>query len=212
MIISMNRIIKLIYIYFKQIYMIFLKNHICGISIFRRFYNFKIMGTNNTIVVKSLLPINVSIVIYGDNHKLTIEENVVFKKGQIWFEDHDCEICIESGTTIEEAHLAVAENGTKILIGKDCMFSKGIHIATTDSHSIIDIESGNRTNPAQDIIIGNHVWLGYCANVNKGVSIGDNVVVAGHSVVTKSIPANSIVAGVSARIVKSNITWNRIRI
>lgn len=82
------------------------------------------------------------------------------------------------------------------------MFSKGIHIATTDSHSIIDIESGNRTNPAQDIIIGNHVWLGYCANVNKGVSIGDNVVVAGHSVVTKSIPANSIVAGVSARIVK----------
>lgn len=177
--------------------MIFLKNHICGISIFRRFYNFKIMGTNNTIVVKSHLPINVSIVIYGDNHKLTIEENVVFKKGQIWFEDHDCEICIESGTTIEEAHLAVAENGTKILIGKDCMFSKGIHIATT---------------PAQDIIIGNHVWLGYCANVNKGVSIGDNVVVAGHSVVTKSIPANSIVAGVSARIVKSNITWNRIRI
>lgn len=96
--------------------MIFLKNHICGISIFRRFYNFKIMGTNNTIVVKSHLPINVSIVIYGDNHKLTIEENVVFKKGQIWFEDHDCEICIESGTTIEEAHLAVAENGTKILI------------------------------------------------------------------------------------------------
>lgn len=54
--------------------MIFLKNHICGISIFRRFYNFKIMGTNNTIVVKSHLPINVSIVIYGDNHKLLLRK------------------------------------------------------------------------------------------------------------------------------------------
>ena len=164
------------------------------------------------IEIHSPISNDVRIMIYGNNHKLIIEEGVVFKNRQICFEDHDCEICIESGTTIEDAHLAVAENGTKILIGKDCMFSKGIHIATTDSHSIIDIESGNRTNPAQDIIIGNHVWLGYCANVNKGVLIGDNVVVAGHSVVTKSIPANSIVAGVSARIVKSNITWNRIRI
>ena len=208
----MNGIIKLIYIYLKQIYMIFWKNHIYGISIFRRFCNFKIMGTNNTIVVKSHLPINVDIVIYGDNHKLIIEEDVVFKKGQIWFEDHDCEICIESGTTIEEAHLAVAENGTKILIGKDCMFSKGIHIATTDSHSVISLESGQRINPSQNIVIGNHVWLGYCVNINKGVVIEPDCIVASHSVVTKTIKSHSIAAGIPAKVVKSNITWNRISI
>lgn len=113
MIISMNRIIKLIYIYFKQIYMIFLKNHICGISIFRRFYNFKIMGTNNTIVVKSHLPINVSIVIYGDNHKLTIEENVVFKKGQIWFEDHDCEYALNQVLQLKKHILQWLRMGQK---------------------------------------------------------------------------------------------------
>ena len=149
---------------------------------------------------------------YGCNHKLIIEEGVVFKKGVIWFEDHDCEIRIGSGTTIEEASLAVAENDTKITIGKDCMFSRGIHIATTDSHSIISLETKERTNPAQDIVIGNHVWLGYCVNINKGVTIGENSVVAGHSVVTKDVPSNSIVAGIPSKIVKNKINWNRTRI
>lgn len=151
------------------------------------------------------------ITVYGNNHTLIIEEGVIFKKGVIWFEDHDCEIRIGAGTTIEEANLAAAENGTKIIIGKDCMFSKSIHITTTDSHSIINAETGERTNHARSIIIGNHVWLGYCTNINKGVTIGDNSVVAGHSVVTKPIASGSIVAGIPAKVIRDGINWNRER-
>lgn len=162
--------------------------------------------------MRSKLPKDVRIFIYGNNHHLIVEKNVIFKRGHIWFEDHNCEISIGAGTTIEEAELSVAENGTKITIGKDCMFSKGVHITTTDSHSIISIETGQRTNPAKNIEIRNHVWLGYNVNVNKGVTIEGNSVVAGHSVVTKSIPGNSIAAGVPAKIVKTGITWDRSRI
>lgn len=150
--------------------------------------------------------------VYGNNHTLIVEEGVVFKKGVIWFEDNDCEIRIGAGTTIEEANLAVAENGTRIIIGRDCMFSSSIHIATTDSHSIINAETGERTNHAQSVIIGNHVWLGYCANIHKGVTIGDNSVVAGHSVVTKPVASGTVVAGIPARVVRDGIKWSRERI
>lgn len=121
-------------------------------------------------------------------------------------------MCIGARTTIEDAELSVAENGTKLVIGKDCMFSRGIHITTTDSHSIISIETGKRINFAKNVIIGNHVWLGYCVNVNKGVTIGDNSVVASHSLVTKSNLPNSIIAGIPAKLIKNNITWNRARL
>lgn len=186
-------------------------NKLHGIGLSHRFHNLEIIGTNNVIDVRSKLPKDVRIFIYGNNHCLIIEEGVTFKRGQIWFEDHDCEIHIGAGTTIEEAELSVAENGTKITIGKDCMFSKGVFITTTDSHSIISLESGQRTNTAEDIEIRNHVWLGFSVNINKGVIIEDNSVIAGHSVVTKSVPSNSIAAGVPAKVVKSGITWDRTR-
>lgn len=71
--------------------------------------------------------------IQGNNHRLIIDEGVVFNKGQIWFEDHDCGIYIDMGSTIGEAFLAVAKSGSKIFIGEDCMFSQGIHVVITDS-------------------------------------------------------------------------------
>ena len=114
--------------------------------------------------------------------------------------------------TFKEANLAVTEIGTNLTIGKDCMFSRSIHIATIDSHSTIYALTGERTNPAEDITIGNHVWLGYCANIGKGVMIGGNAVVAGHSVVTKSVTPGTIVAGALAIVVKNGNTWTRDRL
>lgn len=172
----------------------------------------RVHGKGNVVELHSHLPKDVKIYIYGNNHRLIIEENVIFKEGVIWFEDNDCEIRIGKGTTIEEAHLAAAENGSRLTIGEDCMFSRGIRIVTTDSHSIIDLTTGNRTNFGKDVTIGNHVWLGYNVSVNKGCQIGDNSVVAGNSVVTKSLAKNTINAGIPAREVKTNVTWNRERI
>lgn len=108
--------------------------------------------------------------------------------------------------------MAVAEGGTKISIGKDCMISSNVRISTTDSHSIIDVTTRKRTNPAKNITIGNHVWLGYNVSINKGVIIAENSVIAGHSVVTKSVRANSIAAGVPAKEVKDGVDWDRMRI
>ena len=52
------------------------------------------------------------------------------------------------------------------------------------------------------VIIGNNVWIGMNATILKGVTIGDNSVVAAGSVVTKSVPANVVVAGNPAVVIK----------
>ena len=55
------------------------------------------------------------------------------------------------------------------------------------------------------IIIGNNVWIGTEARICKGVTIGDNAIIAANAVVTKDVPANAIAAGNPAKIVKTDI-------
>ncbi len=60
------------------------------------------------------------------------------------------------------------------------------------------------TPPSENILIGNNVWIGANTSILKGANIGDNCVIAAHSVVLKgSYPANSVLAGVPAKVVKS---------
>lgn len=68
---------------------------------------------------------------------------------------------------------------------------------------IVDFSWDNSSAP---IRIGSNVWIGSNVTILKGVSIGDNCIVASGSVVTKGeYPANSILAGNPAKVVKSLI-------
>ena len=57
------------------------------------------------------------------------------------------------------------------------------------------------THPAP-IVLGKKVWVGSNATILQGVTIGDNAVIAAGAVVTKDVPANTIVGGVPARVIK----------
>jgi acetyltransferase-like isoleucine patch superfamily enzyme len=175
---------------------------------------FDIEGNDNEIEIsESSILNNVTFFIRGDNNKIKIDQRVRFNKGgSIWIEDYGCEVVIGENTTFEDSHIAVTEPNSKINIGKDCMFANDIDLRTGDSHSIIDSLSSERINYAQDINIGNHVWVASHVSILKGVHISDNSVVATRAVVTKSFQENNIlIGGMPAKKIKENINWDRQR-
>ena len=87
-----------------------------------------------------------------------------------------------------------------ITIGDSCMFGASAYISDSDWHGLY-----NRTRPFRcslPIVLEDNVWIGDGAKVCKGVTIGKNSVVGAGAVVTKDVPANCVVAGVPARVVK----------
>lgn len=175
----------------------------------------EILGNYNELEIhESAIINNVRFYIRGDNNKIKIGRKVMFNTGgSIWMEDHNCEAIIGENTTFEETHLVVTEPNSKIVIGEDCMFAYDIDLRTGDSHSIIDSITNERLNYAQNISIGNHVWIAPHVSILKGVHISGNSVVATRALVTKSfLEGNILIGGIPAKKLKENINWTRQRI
>ena len=60
---------------------------------------------------------------------------------------------------------------------------------------------GDFVNSSGKVVIGNNIYFGTNVTVLKGVTIGDNCVIGAGSIVTKSIPANSVATGVPCRVI-----------
>jgi acetyltransferase-like isoleucine patch superfamily enzyme len=108
------------------------------------------------------------------------------------------ERCTMSGVSIT-ARTKTIRIGARTQIGPDCLFMD------SDFHRVWPPDRRNEFDDDEndfDINIGENVWFGARCIVLKGVTIGDNSVIAAGSVVVKSIPANCVAAGNPARVVK----------
>ena len=123
--------------------------------------------------------------------------------------------CTVGDFTLLNGALVMAEE--KIEIGSHCLISWNVGIADSDFHPL---DPAQRLIDAQAIApffkdrpprpklktvpvkISDNVWIGMNATILKGVTIGENSVVAAGSVVTKSVPPNTVVAGNPAVFVK----------
>ncbi len=106
----------------------------------------------------------------------------------------------------------------KVVIGDYTAIATEVTIVDNNNHPINpEYRAFMRTTPHNNdarswihsehkpVIFGRNCWIGSNARIQKGVTIGDNSVVAACSVVTKDVPANSIAAGNPAKIVKTDI-------
>lgn len=87
-----------------------------------------------------------------------------------------------------------------VTIGDDCQIGHNVVFATLN-HGLSP-ETRKATYPAP-IVLGRNVWVGANCTILQGVTIGDNAVIAAGAVVTKDVPANVVVGGVPAKIIKT---------
>lgn len=101
-----------------------------------------------------------------------------------------------------------------ITIGNNCSISHGVKMFTHGGGRV-----ARKIIPSFDIFgkikIGNYVYIGNNSLIMPGVEIGDNVLIAAGSVVTKSVPSNMVIGGNPARIlctteeyIQRNKRWN----
>jgi len=175
---------------------------------------FNIQGNRNIVQIEdAALLEGVTFSIHGDDHKILIGRNCSFGHGSsLYLEDCKGTITIGENSTFEKVHIASTEPGSKIAIGSDCMLAKDIDIRTGDSHSIVSVSTGQRLNYAEDVIVGNHVWIAAHCVLLKGVHISDDSIVATGSIVTRKFDRkNIVIAGNPAIVVKEGINWTRQR-
>ena len=133
----------------------------------------------------------------GDN--VTIYGQVEFTVSTTLFED--AEVSIGNNTVIGDHVMFSAHKSIKI--GQDCLIAKYAQIYDNDGHPLdprIRRYGQMSRSDIDRIVVGSNVWIGQFAHIRKGVTIGDNSVVAAHSVVTRDVPPNTVVIGIPARV------------
>jgi acetyltransferase-like isoleucine patch superfamily enzyme len=114
-------------------------------------------------------------------------------------------------------HEGVVEIGPKTVMGQECTISAyqrvriGAECVIADramfidfDHGMVEVERPIRQQGIykRDVEVGSNVWIGYGACILRGVSVGDNSVIGTNAVVTKDVPANAVVGGIPARIIR----------
>jgi acetyltransferase-like isoleucine patch superfamily enzyme len=137
----------------------------------------------------------------------------IAKQGEVRFGRF---VWIGDGTKIR-CHEGLVEIGEKTVMGQECTISAyqrvriGEQCVIADramfidfDHGVVEVERPIRVQGIykRDVEVGSNVWIGYGACILRGVRVGDNSVIGTNSVVTKDVPANAVVAGVPARIVR----------
>jgi acetyltransferase-like isoleucine patch superfamily enzyme len=125
-------------------------------------------------------------------------------------------VWIGDGTKIR-CHEGVVEIGDKTVLGQECTISAyqrvriGEQCVIADramfidfDHGVVDVERPIRQQGIykRDTIVGSNVWIGYGACILRGVRVGDNAIIGTNSVVTSDVPANAVVGGVPARVIR----------
>ena len=121
---------------------------------------------------------------------------------------HRCKIRVHEGEFSLGAKSVMGQECTisayqHVSIGRECIIADRVMMIDFD-HGMVEVERPIREQGIykRDLDVGHNVWIGYGACLLRGVSVGDNSVIGTSSVVTAAVPANAVVAGVPARIVR----------
>jgi acetyltransferase-like isoleucine patch superfamily enzyme len=165
--------------------------------------NFKILG-KGTIIVHGINLVGGRYISIGE--KTFISKGVVLNAWDKYLSNtYTPKIIIGNNVSIgDDCHISAINS---IIIGNNVLFGKKITITDNsygknNSESIrIPPKERNLYSPGP-VLIEDNVWIGDKVTILPNVHVGKNAIIGANAVVTKDVPANSIVAGIPAKIIK----------
>ncbi len=140
--------------------------------------------------------------------KLEIGRNATLRIGRWAWIGHACKIRVHEGEVSIGAKTVIGQECTisafqHVSIGRECIVADRVMLIDFD-HGAAEVERPVRLQGIykRDVRVGHNVWIGYGACILRGVTVGDNAIVGTSSVLTKPMPANAVVAGSPARVVR----------
>jgi acetyltransferase-like isoleucine patch superfamily enzyme len=150
--------------------------------------------------------------------KLEIGRGATLRMGRWAWIGHGCKVRVHEGEVSIGAKTVIGQDCTisayqRVVIGRECIVADRVMLIDFD-HGVTEVERPIRLQGIykRDVHVGHNVWIGYGACVLRGVSIGDNSVIGTSAVLTRSFPANAVLAGVPARVIRmrdapSSMRW-----
>lgn len=196
-------------------------------------YNIQKKIANRLYVFFSIKITNVLFFIHGVNKKKfvtmgvpiidkAINSKLIFGKDLVLVNDalsatlgknNRCKFVVSADATLMIGNKVGMSNTTivatkSITIGNNIMIGGGVTIVDSDFHSLNSLHwhtSADEKNMISlPVVIKDNVFIGMDSIILKGVTIGNNVIVAAGSVVSKDIPNNQIWGGNPARFIRNN--------
>jgi acetyltransferase-like isoleucine patch superfamily enzyme len=153
----------------------------------------------------------------GPGCQLEVGSNAVVELGRWSWIGHRCKIRCHEGTVSLGAKTVMGQECTisafqHVSIGRECVIADRAMLIDFD-HGAVDVEKPIRLQGIykRDVRVGHNVWIGYGACVLRGTSVGDNAIIGSNSVVTHDVPANAVVGGVPARLIRMREAPQRMR-
>jgi acetyltransferase-like isoleucine patch superfamily enzyme len=172
--------------------------------------------TYGRLVVRSRLRLD-GLAFIGPGCSLEVKTGATLELGRWSWVGHGCKIRSHEGTVSIGAKTVLGQECTissfqHVSIGRECVIADRVMLIDFD-HGMVEVNRPIRLQGIykRDVRVGNNVWIGYGACILRGVTVGDNAVIGTNAVVTRDVPANAVVAGVPARVLRMRETPSRMR-
>ncbi|HEX2017272.1 MAG TPA: acyltransferase [Solirubrobacteraceae bacterium] len=144
----------------------------------------------------------------GPGVKLQIGPHARVHLGRWSWLGHGCKIRAHEGEVRIGAKTVLGQECTisafqHVSIGRECIVADRVMMIDFD-HGMVEVERPIRLQGIykRDVRVGHNVWIGYGACLLRGATVGDNAVIGTNSVVPREVPANAVVGGVPARVLR----------
>jgi acetyltransferase-like isoleucine patch superfamily enzyme len=135
------------------------------------------------------------------NVQIEIGRRATLRIGRWAWIGHGGEVAIGAKTVIgQDCTISAYQH---VSIGRECILADRVMLIDFD-HGVTEVERPIRLQGIykRDVRVGNNVWVGYGACVLRGITVGDNSIIGTSAVLTRDVPANAVVGGVPARLIR----------